>query len=82
MAAEVHDRSAAGLLDVPEPGGVGPGMFLALFYEMHAAERSLIGHLFCLYVLRSEKQLFGVQQQHIRLASRIDHGIGFFECQA
>src|SRR3989442_10634602 len=61
VTAEVHDRAAAGLFDVPEPGRVRAGVLLALLDEVHAAERPFVRHLFRFHVLRREEQLLLVQ---------------------
>ena len=64
MAAQVHQRAAAGLLDVPEPVGVRAGVLLALLDEVDVAERALVRHLLRLHVLRREEQLLGVHEEH------------------
>src|SRR6266498_360522 len=58
------------------------GMFLSLLYEVHAAERSLISHLLRLHIFRRKEQLFGVEQQHARLATCVDHRVRFLEGHA
>jgi len=61
---------------------MGPGVLLALLHEVHAAERTLVGHLLRLYVLRCEEQLLGVEQQHPGLLTGVDHRVRFLEGDA
>ena len=82
VAAEVHERAAARLLDVPEPVGVRAGVLLALLHEMDAPERAFVRHLLRLDVLRREEQLLGVEQQHAGLGARVDHRVRFLERDA
>ena len=80
--AEVHQRAAPRLVDVPEPVGVRPGVLLPLLHEMDAPERPLVGHLLRLHVLRREEQLLRVEQQHAGLGAGVDHRVRFLERHA
>ena len=80
MAAEVHERAAAGLLDVPEPVGMRPGVLFTLLYEVDAAERAFVRHLLRLHVFRREEELLGVEKQNTRFRARLDHRVSLFEC--
>ena len=82
MATEVHQRAAAGLIDVPEPVGVRARVLLRLFDEVNAAEGPFIGHLFRLHVFRCEEQLLGVQQQHTGLLAGVEHCVRLLERDA
>src|SRR5690349_666152 len=82
MAAEIHERAAAGLLDVPEPVGVRTVVLLTLLHEMDATEGALVRHLLRLHVLWGEEKLLRVQQQYIGLPARVDHLVGLLEGDA
>ena len=82
VAAEVHQRPAARLIDVPEPVGVRARVLLSLLHDVDATERAFVRHLLRLHVLRREEQLLGVEQQHARLRARLDHRVGFLERDA
>ena len=77
MATEVHQRTAAGAVHVPEPRAVRAKMFFALFDEMDLAERSGIRHFLGFQIFWREEKLFAVHQQDAVLFGRGDHLLAF-----
>src|SRR6185312_9320323 len=79
VAAEVHQRAAAGALHIPEPIAVRAEVLFTLLDEVDLAEAALIGHFFGLNVFRREEELFRIGQQHAFALAGIDHLVCFGE---
>src|SRR5260370_35010563 len=63
VAAEIHERAAAGAIDVPKPGAVRAKMLFALLDEIDFSERAGGGHFLGLQIFWRDERLFPVHQQ-------------------
>ncbi len=77
VAAEVHERAAAGAIDVPKPGAVRAKMLFTLFDEINFSERAGVRHFLGLQIFWREEKLFAVHQQDAVLPRGGNHLFAF-----
>src|SRR5207244_6807219 len=73
VTAHIKENAAAAAVRVPEPIGMGTGMFLALLDQVHFAQSAFVDKLLGADVLRREAEFLRVHELHAGLVASGDH---------
>ena len=82
MAAHVHQRAAAGLIEVIEPVAVRSRVLFALTHVVDRSDGAFADELANAFVFRREAQFLGIHQLSVVHLARGDHRVGLFEREA